>query len=112
MSKDQRWIKVAGRIEENFFGEKNIASVDVEGQKICIIKTTKGLKACSSLCPHASGDLSAGYIDKKENIVCPVHGYRFNLNHGRDSNEEGYFLKILQVKENEKGVFINLEYES
>ena len=109
MNKNQRWVKIAGGIREIFFGEKNIASVDIEGQKICIIKTTKGLKACSSLCPHASGDLSLGYLDKKENMVCPVHGYRFNLNHGRDSNDEGYFLKIFEVRENEDGVFVEVK---
>jgi 3-phenylpropionate/trans-cinnamate dioxygenase ferredoxin subunit len=107
MNKNQRWIKIAG-INEDIFDKKVITTVDVEGQKVCIIKTTKGLKACSSLCPHASGDLSEGFLDKKENIVCPVHGYHFNLDHGRDTNNEGYFLKIFRVKENEDGVFVEM----
>lgn len=107
MNKNQRWIKIAG-VNEDIFDKKVITTVDVEGQKVCIIKTTKGLKACSSLCPHASGDLSEGFLDKKENIVCPVHGYHFNLDHGRDTNNEGYFLKIFRVKENEDGVFVEM----
>jgi 3-phenylpropionate/trans-cinnamate dioxygenase ferredoxin subunit len=106
MNQNQRWIKIAGKNESVF--EKSITVLDIEGQKICIIKTTKGLKACSSLCPHASGDLSEGFLDKKENIVCPVHGYHFNLDHGRDTNNEGYFLKIFRVKENEDGVFVEM----
>ena len=109
MNEKETWIKIADNISEIVFREKNIASVDVEGQKICIIKTAKGLKACSSLCPHASGDLSLGYLDKKENIVCPVHGYRFNLTHGRDSNDEGYFLTIFRIKESEDGVFVEVK---
>lgn len=108
MNEKEIWIKVAGHISEIVFGEKKIAEIEIEGKKICIIKTAKGLKACSSLCPHASGDLSEGFIDRNDNIVCPVHGYRFNLNHGRDSNDEGYFLKIFRVKENEDGVFLKL----
>jgi nitrite reductase/ring-hydroxylating ferredoxin subunit len=107
MNQNQRWIKIAG-INESVF-EKSITALDVEGQKICIIKTTKGLKACSSLCPHASGDLSTGFLDKKENIVCPVHGYHFNLDHGRDTNNEGYFLKIFKIKKNEEGVFVEIK---
>ncbi len=107
MNKNQRWIKIAG-VNEDIFDKRVITTVDVEGQKVCIIKTTKGLKACSSLCPHASGDLSEGFLDKKENIVCPVHGYHFNLDHGRDTNNEGYFLKIFRVKENEDGVFVEM----
>jgi len=107
MNQNQRWIKIAG-INESVF-DKSITALDVEGQKICIIKTTKGLKACSSLCPHASGDLSTGFLDKKENIVCPVHGYHFNLDHGRDTNNEGYFLKIFKIKKNEEGVFVEIK---
>ena len=107
MSQNQRWIKIAG-VNEDVFDKSSIATLNVEGQNICIIKTTKGLKACSSLCPHASGDLSEGFLDKKENIVCPVHGYHFNLDHGRDTNNEGYFLKIFKVKENEDGVFVEM----
>ena len=107
MSQNQRWIKIAG-VNEDVFDKSSIATLNVEGQKICIIKTTKGLKACSSLCPHSSGDLSEGFLDKKENIVCPVHGYHFNLDHGRDTNNEGYFLKIFKVKENEDGVFVEM----
>ena len=108
MNEKETWVKIADNIDEIVFGEKKIAEIEIEGKKICIIQTTKGLKGCSSLCPHASGDLSLGYLDKKENIVCPVHGYRFNLTHGRDSNDEGYFLKIFKLKENEEGVFIEV----
>lgn len=106
---NRRWIKIAGIKENIFFNKSNVRTLEIEGQKICIIKTTKGLKACSSLCPHASGDLSEGFLDKKENIVCPVHGYHFNLDHGRDTNNEGYFLKIFMIKENEEGVFVEMK---
>lgn len=109
MDQKENWIKIAGNRNEIVFGEKNIAGIEIGEKKICIIQTTKGLKACSSVCPHASGDLSAGFIDRKENIVCPVHDYRFNLNHGRDANDEGYFLKIFRVKENEDGVFVEVK---
>lgn len=109
MDKNLRWVKLADKKEELFFDKNNITLITVEGQKICIVRTIKDLKACSSICPHASGDLSEGYLDQKENIVCPVHGYRFSLNHGRDINEEGYFLKIFRVKETADGIFVGLE---
>lgn len=108
MDKNLRWVKIANKKEDIFFDKNNIAPIDVEGQKICIVKTRKGLKACSSICPHASGDLSTGYLDQKENVVCPVHGYRFSLNHGRDTFNEGFFLKIFSVKESDDGLFVGL----
>jgi len=109
MEKDKRWVKIADDIGEIGFGKNNISEIYVDGKTICLIKTFNGLKACTSKCPHASGDLSVGFLDKKENIICPVHNYRFNLNNGRDTNGEGYFLKIFQVKESENGIFIELE---
>lgn len=108
MDKKETWIKIAGKIEEINFAKNNIAEVTVEGKTICIILTSNGLKACSSKCPHAGGDLSLGFLDKKENIICPVHGYRFSLNNGRDTNCEGYFLKLFPLKESEEGIFLNI----
>ncbi len=109
IEKKYRWIKIAAHIGELIFGENNIAQTEAEGKKICIVKTIPGLKACSSKCPHAGGDMVQGKLDKKGNIICPVHGYIFNLNNGRDSGGEGYFLKVYPVKEEEEGVFIGIE---
>lgn len=108
MDKKESWIKIAANVDEIDFKENNIACIPVNGKSICLIKTINGLKACSSKCPHAGGDLSSGFLDKKQNICCPVHNYRFNLNNGRDANSEGYFLKIFGVRENEEGIFIGI----
>jgi 3-phenylpropionate/trans-cinnamate dioxygenase ferredoxin subunit len=109
MEKQEKLVKIAKNIQEISFPQNNIAVVNVEGKSICIARTNKGLKACSSLCPHAGGDLSEGFIDKRGNISCPVHGYRFSLKNGRDANNEGYFLKIYKVIEAEEGIFLKLE---
>lgn len=106
MSNEYNWIKVAGNLNEISFGNNKIATIEVNGKAICIAQTIHGLKACISRCPHAGGDLSQSTLDIKENIICPVHGYRFSLNTGRDSDGEGYFLKIFPVKENAEGIFI------
>ena len=109
MDQNEKWIKVADDISDISFNDKNIAIIQIAEKSICIVKTEKGLKACSSRCPHAGGDLSEAFLDKKENIVCPVHGYRFSINNGRDTNSEGYFLKIYKIKETGEGIFIKLE---
>ncbi len=109
MNQEKTWIKIAAKIQEIDFNENGIACLQIDGKSICIIKTANGLKACSSKCPHASGDLSSAFLDNRENIICPVHHYRFNLNNGRDTNGEGYFLKIFSIKENEDGIFLAIE---
>lgn len=109
MEKKNNWIKIASKTDEIIFPENNIARIGVEEKTICVIKTAGGLRACASKCPHAGSDLSEGYLDKREHIVCPVHGYRFDINSGRDTNGEGYFLKIYSIKIGEDGVFVALE---
>jgi 3-phenylpropionate/trans-cinnamate dioxygenase ferredoxin subunit len=109
MDQKETWIKVAGNINEIAFAENNIATIQIAEKSICLVATAKGLKACFAKCPHAGGDLSKAFLDVKENIVCPVHGYRFSINSGRDANGEGYFLKIYKIKETEEGIFIKLE---
>lgn len=109
MEKKESWIKIAGNIEELHFEKNDIAQVSVSGKAICVIQTSNGLKACVSKCPHAGGDLSSGFLDKRGNIICPVHNYRFNLSSGRDTNSEGYFLKIFSLKQSQEGIFVKLE---
>jgi 3-phenylpropionate/trans-cinnamate dioxygenase ferredoxin subunit len=104
-----RWIKIADKKEDLVFADNNILEVEIEDRKICVASTSAGLRACSSRCPHAGGNMALGKLDKRGNIVCPVHGYIFNLNNGRDTNFEGYFLKIYPIKEEEQGVFLGLE---
>ena len=106
--KKYKWIQIASSIDEVVFGENNLAEIEVEGKKICLAKTTTGLKACTSKCPHAGGNMVEGKLDKKENIVCCVHNYSFNLTHGRDIFDEGYFLKTYPVRESAEGIFVGV----
>lgn len=109
VEKKYKWIKIAGNSKEFIFADNNIAAIEVDGHKVCIAQTVSGLKACASKCPHAGGDMSQGKLDKKGNIICPVHQYIFNLSNGRDTNYEGYFLKVYPIKEREEGIFIGIE---
>jgi len=109
MEENENWIKIAEAKDEIHFGKNDIAKIEVAGKEICVIQTSAGLKACNAFCPHAGGKLNKGFLDARENIICPVHHYRFSLINGRDTNGEGYFLKIYKVVENADGIFIGLE---
>jgi 3-phenylpropionate/trans-cinnamate dioxygenase ferredoxin subunit len=102
------FVKIADSIDQLHFAENNIAVVFARHKKICIAKSGSGLTAFSAVCPHASGDLSGGVLDKNGNIICPVHGYRFSTSSGRDSNGEGYFLKIYTLEQTAEGIFLRL----
>jgi nitrite reductase/ring-hydroxylating ferredoxin subunit len=104
--KKYEWFKVAESVEEIPFDENNLGEITANGKTLCVARGTKGIYACSNICPHASGRLSGGYIDALDNIVCPLHRYKFSLANGRNVSGEGYFLKTYPIEVREDGVYI------
>lgn len=103
------WFRIAESINGLIFSKDNLAEVEVNGKRICIARQGGKIFACAATCPHAGGKLADGYIDALNNIVCPVHKYRFNINTGHNSSSEGYFLRIFPVEERPDGWYIRFE---
>ncbi len=108
-NKKYKWHKIAASLSELHFNENNLLQLEIGGNQICIANTANGLAACAAKCPHAAGIMASGFINKNENIICPIHRYSFNLKTGRDTMGEGYYLKIYPIKEIEGEIFIGIE---
>lgn len=109
MKKKLKWYKIAESITQLRFNDNSLTEIKIHDKKICLIKTQNSIRACASRCPHAGGEMAEGFLDKNENITCPVHRYVFNLDNGRDLNNEGYYLKIYQVQITDTGIFLGME---
>ncbi|MGH2564352.1 MAG: Rieske (2Fe-2S) protein [Ginsengibacter sp.] len=107
--KKYKWYKIAETINELHFSENNMLQIEAGGKSICIAKTLRGIVACAAKCPHAGGNMSEGFLDKNDNIVCPVHRYAFSFDNGRDITGEGYYLKTYPVEVKDSGIFIGIE---
>jgi len=107
-NKNIKWFKVAGSINEISW-QNNLAVAEAGGKKITLVKADNTLFACAYKCPHAGGILADGFIDAAQNIICPLHRYKFNLANGRNISGEGYYLKTYNVEEREAGIFIGFE---
>ena len=110
--KEYKWYKVAGSPEELILPENNIAVVTVHNKKICLTTFQQHWFGFAYKCPHASGIMAHGYIDAVGNIVCPVHRYKFNLQNGRNTSGEGYYLRTYPVEVRDNGLYIGLEDNS
>ena len=77
-----------------------ITQVEVDNQSILLTRLTDELCAFNALCPHQLGNLSRGFIYREE-IECPVHGWRFNLRTGKSvyPQEAGLCLRRYPVTE-------------
>lgn len=106
--KKYTWHKVAESPEELPVNSNNIAIVTVSDKKICLAIFQQQWFGFAYKCPHASGIMADGYIDAVGNIVCPVHRYKFNIQNGRNSSGEGYYLKTYPVECRSEGVFVGM----
>ena len=87
--------------------EKPIAA-EAGNHKICLLRRGEALFAFAASCPHAGVPLCMGYTDSRGHLVCPKHGYRFELSRGYNSSGEGYKLKTFPVEIREEGIFVLL----
>lgn len=77
----------------------NIYQISIAEKNICISKLENTYYGYTDVCPHAGVLLSeSGSLVKECIIVCPLHGYKFNIKNGRNITDEGYKLKTYLVK--------------
>jgi len=105
-----KWHKIAGEESELDFGSNNLLQINVAGKIICIAKGKDDfLYACANKCPHAGGTIADGFIDVLNNVVCPLHRYKYNLQNGRNVSGEGYYLKTYPIQQMENGIYVGIE---
>jgi 3-phenylpropionate/trans-cinnamate dioxygenase ferredoxin subunit len=77
-------------------------------RRICLVLHNERLLAIEDKCSHNGESLSKGTINYLGEVICPWHGYRFNLKTGRESAERSRDLVTYPVKEDDEGVFIGI----
>ncbi len=109
MSKKIKWHRIAADPSSLQFAENNIAIAECGTKTICIGRHNQQIFAFAYKCPHASGILANGFIDPLGNVVCPLHRYKFNIENGRNTSGEGYYLKTYPIEIRPDGVFAGIE---
>ena len=70
--------------------------VRLQGEEIAVFKQDGKLCAIQNACPHEGGQLSKGWIEG-EAVVCPLHGYKFDLKTGICSSDPHLKAKTFAV---------------
>ena len=77
---------------------KSVYPVILNGWPVFICQANDRLYAVINRCSHAHVALEGGRV-RKDNIICPVHGARFNLETGKCLGGQPYLpLKVFQVR--------------
>jgi nitrite reductase/ring-hydroxylating ferredoxin subunit len=70
--------------------------VRINSSEVAVFKHRGQLCAIQNRCPHEGGHLSAGWIEGDE-VVCPLHGYKFDLKTGACSTDPKLKAKIFRL---------------
>lgn len=89
-----RLIKV-GEIDELTPGQGKLVQVD--GQDIALFNVNGTYYAMGAVCPHEEGPLHEGEVDG-DSIICPWHGYDFNVKTGECSVDSDLRVMTYIVK--------------
>lgn len=94
---------------ERLVPENQIKTVRLGVEKICLSRKGETYFAFERACPHRKADLGQGFINRFEEIICPLHEYRFNLRTGICSHSNCPDLKIYPTQITEEGLKITLD---
>ena len=73
-------------------------SIRVDGKDVAIFNIDGQYYAMDDICPHMGAPLGEGTLDG-ENVICPWHGWTFNVKTGKfttnpDAGVDSYNLKV------------------
>ncbi len=68
----------------------------VNGCEVAAFRCQGTLYALQNQCPHEGGSLAGGLIEGDE-VICPLHGYRFNVKTGACSTDPKLRAKTFAV---------------
>ena len=104
-----KWYRVLGPEEAaKRIPKGKLQLVKLGEQRICIAHTELGYTAVSDICPHLGESLSKGTINFLYEVICPWHGYRFNLQNGRECQQRTPDLEVHKIEMREDGLFLGV----
>jgi nitrite reductase/ring-hydroxylating ferredoxin subunit len=85
-------------------------AVEVGGVELVVLRQGERYVALDRWCPHAEGDLAKGRVLGKA-LKCPLHGFMFNLDHGRGINCPGFAVAVHEVRVDDGVLSVRLRRE-
>jgi nitrite reductase/ring-hydroxylating ferredoxin subunit len=80
----------------------------IDGRRICLVLHNGEFRAVQDACSHNGQSLSKGKVNYLGEIICPWHGYRFELTTGRACDSSSPDLKTFPVRIDTTGFFIGV----
>jgi nitrite reductase/ring-hydroxylating ferredoxin subunit len=104
------WIRIfAGRDDMNGrLTPDQPTLLRIGGRRICLVWRHDELFAVEDSCPHNGESLSKGTLNYLGEVICPWHGYRYDLRTGREGAERCRDLITYPVESRSDGIYVGL----
>jgi len=89
-------MTLAAKVSDIPEGGKKL--VEVEGTEVLLVKVRGTIYACENECPHQGTPLAGSMVKDPGLLVCPRHGYRFDLATGECREFPEYTLRTWPVE--------------
>ncbi|HEY3928515.1 MAG TPA: Rieske (2Fe-2S) protein [Candidatus Koribacter sp.] len=70
---------------------------EFEGRTICVANENGRCSAMDNVCAHRGGPLGQGVVDQGK-LVCPWHGWQFDLVTGKSEQNAALGVAVYEVK--------------
>lgn len=90
------------------FSPQRIRKVQLGEKKVCVVRVGEAFFAFEALCPHRLASLSEGTVTPFEEVICPLHQYRFDLHTGKTKAGDCKDLECYKTELTESGLLIYL----
>lgn len=87
--------------------EGEVREFTSSGHTLCVARLNGALRVVDGSCPHEGGPLGEGTIEGGR-VVCPWHGYAFDLVTGVNPDAPELTTKIFEAKVEGGALLVNL----
>ena len=92
----------------NKLDEQGKTIIRLGERKICLFHHQGDFHVFDHLCPHNKHPLFEGAINFQNEIVCPLHAYRFSLKDGKECEHRTAALTIHNLKAEAEGIYLEI----
>ncbi len=105
-----RWVKIFESQEEAVLKLPLNQPLEkmVENRSLCFVRTEQRIFVILDRCSHNGERLSKGRLNAFGEIICPWHGYRFQLATGRECGERSRDVETFPIREAADGIYVGM----
>ncbi|GMQ25830.1 non-heme iron oxygenase ferredoxin subunit [Algoriphagus sp. oki45] len=88
--------------------ERKIKKVRLGDKEVAVLRLKDTVYAFEPFCPHRGASLLTAFTNAKEEIICPLHQYRFDLKTGQVKSGYCREMEVYPCSLDENGLTITI----